>query len=310
MGWDRDLTAAALLAVAAAAVFATSAGLQRSAGRDHADLASRGLGGLPALLGRSARRPRWWLGWAANLLGFALQAAALRLASVEIVQPLVALQVVVALAVVAWQRRRPPGTAGLLGAVGVCGGAAMLVILAGRLGVVPASVAVAPARLPAVLAGAGVLVAAVVASSRWVGPGRRGLLLGAAAGVCCASSAVLLDVVVDLAAAPLAGAHALAGLLLGDWRVYALLGSVVASTLVGQAALAAGRLPATLAMLTAVNPAASIALSAAAAGVLPLTPPRLVGAVVAALCMLAGALLVARAGADAEGAARPGITRG
>lgn len=289
-----DLPAAVLLALGAATAFAGAAALQRSAGAAHADLATRGLRGLPMLLGRVARRPRWWWGWAGTVAGFALQAAALRLASVGVVQPLVALQVVVALGVVAWRRGRPPAWSGLLGCLVLCGGAgAVLSLLAGT--TLPP-----PAHLPTALAGALVVVVGAVAGASRLPQPARGPVLGVAAGVCCGVTAVLLDAVVDRFAAP---GDLVAGIvaLLDDWRSAALAAGVVISTLVGQAALSAGRLPTTLAVVTAVNPAASIVVSACGAGMLPGTPEDAAGLALAVVAMLAGAALVARvAGAPTE----------
>ncbi|GAA4122844.1 hypothetical protein GCM10022215_29030 [Nocardioides fonticola] len=293
-----QVAVAALLALGAAVVFAGAAALQRSAARVHVDLAERGLAGLPVLLGRLLRRPRWWWGWAATVTGFALQAAALRLASVGVVQPVVALQVVVALLALAWRHRRPPAWSGLLGCLALASGAgAVLALVAGL-------VEPPPTHLGLALGIAFALVVLAVAGARRLPGTARGPLLGATTGVCCGVTAVLLDAVVDRAAAA-PDLLTAASWLLHDWRPAALVGAVLLSTLVGQAALATGRLPATLAVLTAVNPAASIAISAAAAGVLPGTPTQVLGIVGAAAAMLVGAALVARAAALVEGV-RPG----
>src|ERR1700710_1882252 len=92
-----------LLAVLAAVLFALGAVLQHEA----ADL-SRTAGGLS--LRRLVKRRRWMLGQAATMLGTGTQVAALAVAPVAVVQPMLAVGLVVALGIRAVRNRRaPPG---------------------------------------------------------------------------------------------------------------------------------------------------------------------------------------------------------
>ncbi|MBZ5735260.1 EamA family transporter [Nocardioides sp. TRM66260-LWL] len=287
-----EVVAAVAGAGAAAVLFAGSAALQQSAGRV-AD-GTPAPGGVRAAL---ATR-RWWAGWLLNVGGFALQAWALRRASVEVVQPVVSLQVVVALLLAARQLRRRPTVPAIVAALALCAGAFVLV---GVVGPRPPLSAAADARLPLLLGAvalgavalAGVGLAALARDPR---PGRGPLLLALATGLCCASTAVLLDVVADAydPAAPPA-------LLLG-WPAYALLVSVVASTLVGQRALAAGHLPWTIATLTVVTPLASLAIARLAAQDAPTTAAQAAGIGGASALMLLGALGLARSDAPPRAA--------
>ena len=77
------------------------------------------------------------------------------------------------------------------------------------------------------------------------------------------------------------------------WPLLALPISVVVSTLVGQSALAAGRLPWVLACVAVVNPLGSLTICAIASTA-PVVGGRLPAVGLAAACMVAGALAVAR----------------
>lgn len=288
-----QVLAAVLGAAAAAVLFAGSAALQQSAARPD-----------PALRAVLTTR-RWWLGWGLNLAGFALQAWALRRASVEVVQPVVSLQVVVALLLAARRLRRRPSTVALAAAAMLCAGAFGLVAVVGP----RPSLSAADPRLPVLLAvvalGAmalGVVGSGLPAPGRWAPlarraraarPGRRPITLAVATGLCCASTAVLLDVVAD------AFDPARPPALLLTWPVYALLASVVASTLLGQRALAAGHLPWTVATLTVVTPLASLLVARLAAQAAPETIGQAAGIGGAAALMLLGAVGIARGDAPA-----------
>jgi hypothetical protein len=82
-----------ILAVAAAAVFGCGVALQQSAAAERPDSEAF----RPGLLVGLARRPRWRLGLLADIVGFGLQAAALRQGSLVVVQPILTLALVFAL---------------------------------------------------------------------------------------------------------------------------------------------------------------------------------------------------------------------
>jgi hypothetical protein len=82
-----------ILAIAAAAVFGCGVALQQSAAAERPDSEAF----RPGLLVGLARRPRWRLGLLADIVGFGLQAAALRQGSLVVVQPILTLALVFAL---------------------------------------------------------------------------------------------------------------------------------------------------------------------------------------------------------------------
>jgi drug/metabolite transporter (DMT)-like permease len=94
---------AVLLALLAAVGYAVASVLQHHAARDQPDeLALR-----PGLLWRLVQRPQWLLGTAADVAGFGLQAAAIGLGSLVVVQPLLCTGLLFALPLsAAWQGRR------------------------------------------------------------------------------------------------------------------------------------------------------------------------------------------------------------
>jgi drug/metabolite transporter (DMT)-like permease len=94
---------AVLLALLAAVGYAVASVLQQHAAREQPDeLALR-----PGLLWRLLRRPQWLLGTAADVTGFGLQALAVGLGSLVVVQPLLCTGLLFALPLsAAWQGRR------------------------------------------------------------------------------------------------------------------------------------------------------------------------------------------------------------
>src|SRR3954454_12667317 len=112
-----------LLAALAAVLFALGAVLQHEA----ADL-SRTPGGLS--LRRLVKRRRWMLGQASTMLGTASQVAALAVAPVAVVQPMLAAALVVALAIRAIRNKQVPLRLEPLGAGLTPGGLAVFLLAA------------------------------------------------------------------------------------------------------------------------------------------------------------------------------------
>jgi hypothetical protein len=226
--------AAALFAVGSVAVHAASAGS-----------ATASAGAAPSwrvLL----RRPAWLLGQGATVAAALLQVAALGLAPVAVVQPVLAGGLVIALAVRAVLDRTAPPALQVIGAVCTTAGLALFLVAAQPgpathraaplLVAVAAAVvvllALATSRLPAGPAAA--VVAAVVA----------GTALGVAAVVVSAALDVLQHrgVVAALTAVP----------------TYAAVATAVAAQYASQQAFARGRLAVTLPTLTVVDPLAAV----------------------------------------------------
>ena len=84
----------------------------------------------PALLARLARRPRWLAGTALNLLGWPLQAAALLLAPLTVVQPSLAFGLVLLLVIGARRLGEPVGPREAAAVAAILAGVALLAIVA------------------------------------------------------------------------------------------------------------------------------------------------------------------------------------
>ena len=79
----------------------------------------------PAVLARLARRPTWLAGLAAVIAGFALQAAALGLGRLVVIEPVLASGLLFALVLAARRERRPLSRAEWAAALAVVGGLAV-----------------------------------------------------------------------------------------------------------------------------------------------------------------------------------------
>ncbi|MBL7494736.1 DMT family transporter [Frankia sp. CN7] len=273
------------LSLAAAFLLASSAVLQQRAAVRLAGAGSpavlRAVPGMGLLL--ALVRDPWWLaGWLANVCGFAVQAAALHLGSLAVVQPLVVTQLLFALALgtVGSGRRLPACAWWAAGAV--CAGLALLLTVRGH---APTSVRLHDARLVAMIvvlvAAAGLLAAAAAALGRR--PAARAALFGVAAGCFFALTAVLTKsaagVLVDR------GAFAAAT----SWYCYALAGSTLGSLLLGQTAFAAGPFAAAVTGMSITNPVVSYLLAVLVYGVpAPSGAGQLAGVLLARALVAAG----------------------
>lgn len=166
------------------ALLATAAALLIAGGTVLRQRASRASGAIT---------PGWWLGAAIAIAGFALQASALGLGSILLVQPLVVLAVLFALPLEAWaDHRHPQAKEWAWGAILVCCVATFLLI----------SRPEPSLRRPndmvvwgAVAAVAAVVVGCVVLAERST-PHYRALFYGLAAGTLFGVSALLVKTVV------------------------------------------------------------------------------------------------------------------
>jgi len=231
----------ALLAIAAAAVYGTGVALQyRVASRrpEHEVL-------RPTLLVRLVHSRMWLLGLGADVVGFALQAAALRRGALVVVQPLLTTSLVFALGVAAALDRRRIAGRDWLSVAAVLGGLAVFVAVTE-----PSTESTATASGTAWFGlwsatGAAVGLLAVAArrrSGRW-----RAGLLAVAAGL---ADAFMATIAKAFSARLGVGVATLAR----SWQPYALAVAGLATLLVVQSAYQAGHAHLTLPIITATDP--------------------------------------------------------
>jgi drug/metabolite transporter (DMT)-like permease len=230
-----------LLAVLAAVLFAVGAVLQHEAAE--LSISERGLS-----LRLLVRRKRWMFGQAATMCGTGSQVAALAVAPVAVVQPMLAAGLVVALGLRAVRNRQAPLRLELLGAALTTGGLAVFLLAAQ-----PATARHEPP--PSVIATVAAVVISVglVAVATLLTRGPHGALAcGAAAGIAAGIGAVLISI--GIRSLQEGGwVHALGGVAV--WG--AILVSIVA-IVGGQQAYARGRLAWSLPALILLDPLAAV----------------------------------------------------
>lgn len=278
------MVAVTVLGLTAAFLFALSAYLQQRAARavvgtDTASL--RRASGVKHLFGRLVRSRTWLAGWLTNLSGVGTQAAALKVGSVAAVQPLMAAQLLFVLTLASGEQRRWPSTRDWLSGLAVAGGLVLFLTA-------DASPLSGDPHRHRVL-GATVCVAALVVGlrqlSRHTVPWLAGLLVGVAAGLCHALSAVFLKLTVE----DLYHSGGLATVL--DWPVYALAATAVSGMLLVQIAFASGPLPPAVAAMSVTNPVASFALGILAFDAPAPRDPAVLAAIAAAGLLIAAGIV-------------------
>lgn len=230
-----------MFALAAAACFAAASVLQQVAAE--AVPAAHAL--RPRLLVQLFRSPRWLLGKAFDFVALVFQGIALLHGTLLLVQPVLAVGLLLALPASARLARRRLSRRDHLAALACTAGLAVLVVVTHSAGGADRP-ALHDWALPAVLA-VTLAGALVVASLRRPGSG-RGLWLGTSGGIAYGLSGALLKATVDIL-----GTAGLRRMLL-SWEPYALVLVVVAAAIVVQSAFQAGPLHASLPALTAVEP--------------------------------------------------------
>ena len=230
-----------LLAILAAVLFAVGAVLQHEAAER-----SRTPTGLS--LRMMIKRRRWMLGQAATMLGTGSQVAALAVAPVAVVQPMLAVGLVVALGLRAIRTKQAPLKLELFGAALTTGGLAVFLVAArpeaGRDVPPPASLAVIAAVVISIL---------LVAGATLLGHGAHGALAcGSAAGIAAGIGAVLISVGVRSLQEG-GWVHALAGV-----AVWGAIIVAVVAVLGGQQAYSRGALAWSLPALILLDPLAAI----------------------------------------------------
>ena len=171
------------LAAVAAALFAVGAVLQHEAAE--LSTTARGLS-----LRRLMKRRRWMLGQVATMLGTGTQVAALAVAPVAVVQPVLAVALVIGLGLRAIRNKQAPLRLEFVGAALTTAGLAAFLVAAK-----PAAAAQQPPpSLLQIVVAVGVSVA-LVAGATLFGRGRHGALAcGSAAGIAAGIAAVLISV--------------------------------------------------------------------------------------------------------------------
>jgi drug/metabolite transporter (DMT)-like permease len=271
-----------LLAALAAVLFAVGAVLQHEA-------AERSKTATGLSLRRMIKRRRWMLGQASTFLGTGTQVAALAVAPVAVVQPMLAVGLVVALGFRAVRTRQVPLRLELFGAALTTGGLAVFLVAAQ-----PAKgIHTAPPSSLEVIA-AVVISVVLVAAATLLGHGAHGALAcGTAAGIAAGIGAVLISVGVRSLQEG-GWMHAFAGVAV--WG--AILVAVVA-IVGGQQAYARGSLAWSLPALILMDPLAAIPAAKWLLGE-RLEPGHAAVWVPAAIVAAIGVVLLARTGEPHE----------
>jgi len=271
-----------LFAVLAAVLFAVGAVLQHEAAER--SKTPRGLS-----LRMMVKRKRWMFGQAATLSGTGTQVAALAVAPVAVVQPMLAVGLVVALGLRAIRTRQAPLRLELFGAALTTGGLAVFLVAAQ-----PAKgIHTAPPSSIEVIA-AVVISVVLVAGATLLGHGAHGALAcGTAAGVAAGIGAVLISVGVRSLQEG-GWVHALAGV-----AVWGAIVVAVVAIIGGQQAYARGALAWSLPALILMDPLAAIPAAKWLLGE-RLEPGHAVVWVPAAIVAAIGVVLLARTGEPHE----------
>ena len=204
----------------------------------------------PRLLARLLRRPLWLVGSVAAILGTVLQALALRIGALALVEPLLLAGVFVAIPLsAAFVQQRPNPRDFLVVALGVVGLTAFLVAAAPQAGLSQADNA---AWFPVIIGIAALFTLCLVLA--WRIPGAtRGVLLGIGAGLLYGFDASLLKAVTaQLGDGPRA--------LFTNWHVYALTIVGIVAVMLHQDAFQSGRIAGPLTTIAVVDPIVGVAI--------------------------------------------------
>ncbi|NYJ07554.1 DMT family transporter [Petropleomorpha daqingensis] len=204
------------------------------------------------LVGHLLRHPLWLLGQAAWLVAFGLQALALHLGRLSVVQPVLVTELVFTLLIRRFVSHWPVRAAAWGSAVLLCGSLGVFLVAAEPRGGHP--YATASAWVWALLATGGAAGGAAVLGLSGT-PARRAACFATSGAVLGALEAALIKTVTgELSAGGLSA-------VLTNWPVYALIASGAASGVVVQAALHAGPLTVSQPLLVVLNPMVATGLS-------------------------------------------------
>ncbi len=232
---------AVLLALGAALAYAAASVLQQR--EAEADGGTRDGGGVRLVL-RLARKPVWLAGLGADGIGFGLQAAALGVGQLLVVQPVLTSGILFALPVSAWWSGRKLGRADFGWACALAIGLTVFLLLAGTDG--GKDRASTTAWLVCGAIALPILVVCIAVAVRSVGT-RRAVLFAFTTGVIFGLTAALTKSTVVLI-----GDHGFGAL--REWEPYALVVLGGLGFVINQRAFQAGSLTASLPTLTVVEP--------------------------------------------------------
>jgi hypothetical protein len=275
------IAASILAAVAAAILYAVAASFEHQAARREPEHAAVD----PRLLLRLLHRRRWLEGAGADFGGVAMQALALALGPLALVQPILIGGLIMAIPIEAAMERRPVHRHELVAVIvsGV-GLAALIAIASPRSGP-----GMGELRLGAEAIGVGTSVLLLLLVGWWSAGAARSIVLGIATGALLGLGAALAKAcLIRLSQDPRS--------VLVGWELYVLIVVQLAALALNQNAFQAGRLAGSLTGLTLTGPVVSTAIAVSAFDErLALGGARTVAALAAALVTVWGVWLVSSA---------------
>lgn len=200
---------------------------------------------------RSIKQPAWWASMGLAFVAYGFQAAALAFGSLLVVQPILALSLMLTLLFSAWAAKRHMQTAEAFWAIVLTASVGGVVVLGHPL---PGERDPATWEWVTVVATAVAIIAAAFALASRRPPAGKALIFGIACGAMYGYQAVFSKVAVD---------DFVRGGVLGlvtSWQLWAMLLAATAGTLVQQYAFAAGNLATSLPASKIVEPLVAFAL--------------------------------------------------
>ncbi len=240
----------------------------------------------PRLFLQLARRPLWWAGSFGDLFGFGIQAWALGIGAVALVQPLLVTSLLLAIPLSAAVDHRKVKRAEVYGALLCCAGLATFLIAAQP---TEGNQRVTGEDGLLLLASVGPVVAGLLIASTRLHGVSRSVVLALSAGTLFATCSPLLSVIVrDL--------HHLF-----EWPLLVIAGCGVVGFLLTQNAYQAGSLPAPLACITICEPMVAVTLGVTLLHEhLDVKPLSLFFIVLSVVAVVIGVVIVARNSPEAD----------
>lgn len=297
------MVVAILLALAASFCTATSSVCQRLGARS-LDAREPGVNGFDIMLVfRLARRPIWIVGFASMIVGFAFQVSALHFGPLALVQPLLAVELVIVFGYLAVLTRcRGVRRREWLAAIAMSVGISVFLRAASPSGGQPH----APAGswwISGVVTLALVATAVAAAAAHGHSPARRAALLGVATGIVWGFVAAVIKEMTSHIGDGLAAVF-------GNWAVYVLIGAGAAAMLLASHAMTAGPLAASQPGFTLLDPTVAILLGVFLFGEhLQTSPAALAAEVLGLLVLAAGVWALSHSGLITQAHAQTARTR-
>lgn len=231
------------------------------------------------------RQKMWLLGEGLSILGFLLQAVALKFGALSVVKPLMTTNLIFLLLILFWRFRIPMTWREWGGGIAICAGLGVLLAIAHPAG------GHTDFNGDAWLIVSGAVAAFIVISALFVRriphPGWRAAVAGTAAGVNFALTAAFTKLVIEQFQY---GALSV----ITSWELYALMASGVASLIMLQGAYGAGPLVVSTPAMQIFDPLLGIIIGVFIFGdVINLTPAAIVAEIICSLVIIAGIILLA-----------------